>query len=318
MANILFISPIFFDYQIRLTKEMESQGHNVFWYSDRPKNNFFSKSLIRLNKNLLKRKTNKYIDKIIEEIADKKIDYVLVIFGQSFSKDNILKLRKQFKSAKFVYYTWDAVENFAVIKELYPLFDNYYSFDKKDCKKYGFKFLPLFYSNDYIENEYEYDFTLITTVKAGKLSNIKKILNMIPIDAKVYKHLYIQSKLVYLYYKIKLKEFKGTKMKDFKYYTLKQDEVNDILSKSKVVIDIQMGKQNGLTMRTFETLHLNKKLITSNQNIKQYDFYSSNNILCLEDIKETVDSNFYNETFDLNNKLDSKYSIASFVKQLLK
>lgn len=107
-------------------------------------------------------------------------------------------------------------------------------------------------------------------------------------------------------------------MKDFKYYTLKQDEVNDILSKSKVVIDIQMGKQNGLTMRTFETLHLNKKLITSNQNIKQYDFYSSNNILCLEDIKETVDSNFYNETFDLNNKLDSKYSIASFVKQLLK
>ena len=61
MANVLFISPEFFDYQIRLTNEMERLGHNVFWYSDRPKNSFLSKALIRLNKNLLKKKTNKYI-----------------------------------------------------------------------------------------------------------------------------------------------------------------------------------------------------------------------------------------------------------------
>ena len=73
MSNILFISPQFFNYHIVIKKELESLGYNVFWYSDRPSDNFISKCLIRLNKNFYKKKTKKYINKIIEETGVKNL-----------------------------------------------------------------------------------------------------------------------------------------------------------------------------------------------------------------------------------------------------
>ena len=48
-----------------------------------------------------KNKKIENINKIIEENVDKKIDYVFVIFGQSFSKEDIIELvHELFKSTK--------------------------------------------------------------------------------------------------------------------------------------------------------------------------------------------------------------------------
>ncbi len=317
MSNILFISPQFFNYHIVIKKELESLGYNVFWYSDRPSDNFISKCLIRLNKNFYKKKTKKYINKIIEENVDKKIDYVFVIFGQSFSKEDIIKLKDSFKEAKFIYYAWDSSKNFPVIKEIYSLFDKSYSFDKEDCKDLDMEFLPLFYSNEYITNNVEYDCSIIMTIKPGKLDNLKMVLKKLPVELKVYKHLYIQSKLVYLYFKLTRKEFRKTKMSDFKYKRIDEQETNLIASKSKVVIDCQMKDQNGLTIRTFETLHLNKKLITTNKNIKEYDFYSPENIKIITE-NEIIEKDFFEKEFDEKYKLSNTYSLNSFVNKLLK
>ena len=132
-----------------------------------------------------------YIDKIINENKDVNFDYVLIILGQSFSKENIETLKSKFNTAKFVYYTWDSSKNFPAIKEIKDVFDVAYSFDSEDCLEYGFKFLPLFYSNDYIENENEFDCSLITTIKPGKLSKIQELIDNLPKDITLYKHLYL-------------------------------------------------------------------------------------------------------------------------------
>src|SRR3546814_2292419 len=47
---------------------------------------------------------------------------------------------------------------------------------------------------------------------------------------------------------------------------------------SKVLIDVHHGEHQGLSFRVFEALSFGKKLITTNQQIRRYDFYHPNNI----------------------------------------
>lgn len=319
MANILFVSPDFFDYYKDISNEFKKMGHEVTWYNDRPSNSFIDKVIIRLNKKMLKKKIDKYLDKIIEENKNKKFDIVLFIFGQSFEKRHIHKLREANPNARFIYYTWDSIAAFPVIGELYSEFDVAYSFDDEDCKKYKMNFLPLFYSNEVIESEIKYDCCAIQTIKVGKLENFDNIKKSLPENVKLYSYLYLQSKLVYLYYRLKYKIFKKYKMKDFNYKKLSRKEANKISSESNVVIDCQMKNQIGLTIRSFEALHLKKKLITSNANIKKYEFYTPNNIYVIEDYKNiNIPKNFFETEFDENYKLSENYSIENFAKNLIK
>ncbi len=318
MANVLFISPDFFNYYQNISNELNKLGYEVTWYNDRPSNSFISKAIIRMNKKMLKKKIDKYLDNILKENKDKDFAYVLFIFGQSFEKRHIKKIREAYPNAKFIYYAWDSIGAFPFIKELYTEFDVAYSFDDVDCEKYGFKFLPLFYSNQKIECETKYDCCAIQTIKVGKLENYEKIKSILPENVKMFSYLYLQSKLVYLYYRLKYKIFKKYKINDFKYKTLTREETNKISNESKVIIDCQMRNQIGLTIRTFEALHLKKKLITSNKNIMKYEFYTPNNIYIINDEnKEKIPNEFFEKEFDDSFELSNNYSLENFVKQLL-
>lgn len=317
MSNILFISPDFFDYYKDISKEFERQGHNVIWYNDRPSNSFISKVIIRLNKKMLTKKIDKYVAKIIEENKNKKIDKVIIIFGQSFDKKHIRQIRESHKEAKLIYYAWDSIGSFPFIKNIYEEFDVAYTFDSEDSKNFNMKFLPLFYCNEKIECDNKFDCCAIQTIKVGKLENFEKIKSILPKEIKMFTYLYLQSKLVYFYYRLKYKIFKKYKLKDFKYKKLTREENNNISNQSKVIIDCQMKNQIGLTIRTFEALHLGKKLITSNKNIMNYDFYTPNNIYIVDNLDENIPSNFFETEFDSSFELSSKYSLESFVKNLL-
>jgi hypothetical protein len=58
-------------------------------------------------------------------------------------------------------------------------------------------------------------------------------------------------------------------------------EIVDVVRSSRAVLDIQHFKQTGLTMRTLETLGAGKKLITTNPDVKQYDFYDKDRVMVL-------------------------------------
>lgn len=85
------------------------------------------------------------------------------------------------------------------------------------------------------------------------------------------------------------------------------------------MIDIQHPKQVGLTMRTIEMLGLRKKLITTNQDIKNYDFYNEDNI-CIIDRKDIlIKKNFFETNYNSNSDAYRKnYSLESFVDEILK
>jgi len=68
---------------------------------------------------------------------------------------------------------------------------------------------------------------------------------------------------MFFYKKCFDKGFKGIKYSELSYKPLKEDDVIEIMAKSKVIIDINHDLQTGLTSRTFETLASCKKLLTT-------------------------------------------------------
>ncbi|MCV4677987.1 hypothetical protein OFC08_34485, partial [Escherichia coli] len=59
---------------------------------------------------------------------------------------------------------------------------------------------------------------------------------------------------------------------DVEFEPLSQSEVVEMMKCSEIIIDIHHPRQRGLTMRTIECIGLNKKIITTNEDIKKYDF----------------------------------------------
>lgn len=91
------------------------------------------------------------------------------------------------------------------------------------------------------------------------------------------------------------------------------------MKNSKVVLDISYKNQLGLTLRCFEALATETKIITDNLDIKNYDFYNPNNIFCIENIGEIEnipDSFFESEYQKIDEDIVNRYSVRGFLKEI--
>lgn len=319
--TILFISPEFFGYETRLKNRLENIGYDVTFFSDRPKLSTLGKGLMRLFPSIFKHKIDTYFENNILKACQKnQYDYVFVILGQSFDSNMFFKIRKTQERSKFILYLWDSIKNFPQCLELSKAFDKTITFDKNDAEKYDFIFLPLFFDikTDNSSLVKDIDVSCVCTVKKGKYKELMQLKKCFENEFNCFFYFYLQSKLVYLYYKIFDKDFRKAKLSDFNFKRLSYSENIDILKRSKVVIDVQMKDQNGLTMRTFESLALKSKLVTTNSSISCYDFYDTQNIFIFNnnlDIckKFVLDKRPFND----NAIFEYKYSIDNWLNLVL-
>lgn len=91
------------------------------------------------------------------------------------------------------------------------------------------------------------------------------------------------------------------------------------LSASRCVIDICQQNQPGLTRRPLEALFYNKKLITNNPHIKEYNFYNPANILILQDTPSTRQIKEFMECpmVEIPDFIKRQYDINQWVSQFL-
>lgn len=321
MKKILFIGPKFFNYHLIITEGLKNKGYDVTYFDDRPSTSFLMKALIRVNKNLVKGQIKKYFNTILESCKEKQYDIVFVLIGESLYSNMIEEMKKVLPNAKFVFYNWDAIDHFPDREEFSKHFDYCYTFDNKDVEKYPwFKFLPLFYTESedkYLEDKR--DALFIGTIKKGKFAFVHDMeMGLKENGLNCYFYYYIQSKSVFRYLKLKDKDMKGAKIKDFKFEKISEKETYKLMKESKMIVDVPMKNQNGLTIRTFEAMGFNKKLITTNKNIVNYDFYDPQNIY-VYDGKFDFNSDFFTKPYKmLDKELKEKYSLSSFIDNLLK
>ena len=323
--NILLFSPQFFGYGEALADKIKSYGAEVDYYDERPGNDFMTKALIRIDKSLLNRKIHKYYRSIISSLKENHYDYVLFLNLEAISKKDLLELKKSQSSAIFIMYMWDSVKNKKHTASLLPYFDLKHTFDKDDSENQdykSFKFRPLFFLDEYRnlrkDVPTEIDLLFIGTIHSDRYQLLMKIRNLCAdMGKKTDFFMFFQSKKLFYARKASEKSFSGTKMDDFNFVSLTKEELIKKLVRSKVVLDIQHPSQTGLTMRTIEMIGAEKKIITTNRQIMDYDFYNANNILCLDRDNIKLNTTFFEtkyETLDAN--IYHSYSVEGWLEDV--
>lgn len=325
--NLLLIMPNFFDYPKIISDELENMGYHVDFFDDRPSTNALVKAAIRMNPNIIKSYIKKYFNSVMLTVRSKTYDIVFLISGQSlsFSDSMVAEIKKAQPKAKFVLYQWDSVSNFPYIEKVQKYFDNCYSFDRHDCENNKkLKFLPLFYSRRYEElgkkkqEKFRYDFCFVGTAHPKKY----KLINLMAEQLKeVYPnqflYFYLPSPIVFLYRKIMNPELRFAHYKEFHYVPMIGKDMDELYDNSRCVLDSPQAGQLGLTMRVIEALGAKKKLITTNQDIVNYDFYREENVYVYKDGFDLNSSFFTKPYMEPEKEIYEKYSLRNWLRELM-
>jgi len=329
--KMLLIAPLFFGYYQEITKEAQLMGYDVDYICDAPSNSNLSKAIGRVNKNFIKSATKSYFKrKVLPTVENKSYDVVLLVAGMTCAllPDMFAKIKQMNPSAKFVMYQWDSEKNLPYSTSIHPYFNSIYSFDRYDCKRDAkYKFLPLFYIRMYenIGNKaacenFEYDCSYVGTAHPLKYKNINDIADALKLVwPKQFIYHYMPSKLKYIYHKLAAPEYKKAKLNEFKLDKIAPQQMMEVFEKSKCVLDSPQGGQIGLTIRTLECLGAKKKMITSNTDVKYYDFYDETNILIIESDKPIdFESSFFSSPYkNVPVELYQKYSLRCWLTTIL-
>lgn len=189
-----------------------------------------------------------------------------------------------------------------------------YTFDPSDAKKYNFNYTPQIFSSFAIEksininnsNEIESDFAFIGYDK-GRFKTLKDLSELLK-----------NSK-----FNIKIIKDKTSKDINHHFYTdtpVLYEEYLNIIRKSNCLLELSKSGQSGVTIRILEALYLNKKVITNNKDVINYDFYHVNNILILKNSTSKQDiMNFLSLPFDIKAaRFINNYEIKMMIESVQK
>ena len=264
-------APLFYGYWEHIKRELESQGFDVSFITYRT--NKILDGIIDLSGHKIKGiGYDNFVEKRICRLKG-KFDYLLVIKGEFFSLKNLNLIKEMNPEIKTIMYQWDSVKNHNYI-DLANGFDKVYTFDSTDALKYGFEYLPLFYTNDLIETKKKFtgkediDLLLVGIYNKPRyeyLQRIKRLSNYL----NIYTHLVVPPGL-YVRQELFTHKLGLTNCNDFKFSSISHKQLLELYCRSKVFVDI-CENQSGMSMRTIEAYGMNKKLLTNNIDIIKKD-----------------------------------------------
>ncbi len=325
--KILFVCPRFFGYENHIINELEVMGAEVSFLTDRPFDAPILSALTRLFPNLATRLTSKATLKVLKKFPDNtKFDVLFVINGQTLSKKFLTRFKSLNPESQSVLYIWDSLRNRKNLRGKFSYFDRIFTFDPADAKKYNLHFRPLFFANNLKRSDTpthqapDYQLVFLGTMHSDRLKVIQSFTKHVPSHVKTFLYLYIQAPWVYWLYKITKKEYRRTSRSDFRFNPINHDLLDDIYSRSSIILDIEHPNQQGLTMRTLESIGGKKKLITTNRSIQHYDFYNTNNIAIIDRDKTDlqIDPRFWDAPYKEPDKfIVNKYTLRGWLEEVL-
>lgn len=320
--KILLIMPNFFGMQKDITKALEDKGYDVVLYSDRPNERIITKTLIRLNRRFRYFLTKRYVKNIIKETQSIDFYRVIVIGGQALCKSHLKFLFENIKCDKKVYYIWDSLSRYKYTKNNLVFFDETITFNIHDFNTGLFDyFLPLYIPKGFEKEEkkkvYKYDMCFIGTTRPSKYEHIVKLRK----EAKekglsFFEYLYLPTKAMFYYFKLTSRHFRKAKISEFSFIKMPADEIKKVYNNSKYMVDAGVKDEGGLSLRVFESIGNNKKLLLTNQTVVQYDFFHPNNFYVFD---STIDlsADFFNNEYQSNDDIIKKYRIDNWVDFLV-
>lgn len=322
--KILFFSPAFFKYENMIADQMREMGADVDMYDVRSVTGAFERALLKISPAIFKQRSQKYYEDIIERHKGKDYDYILIVKCDMTPVEILKRFSTEYPNAKLCLNLWDSVDNIPGVTEKFKYFDTLHSFDLNDCEKYPeLKFRPLFFGDQFRKEEhkgdYKYDISFLGTIHSDRYAVIKQVQEIAKERGlKCYWFLYLQSQFIYKFYKLTKKEFRGVDKNIFSFDKMSAADIAKVVDESKIILDIQHPKQTGLTMRTIEMIGMNKKLITTNESIRNYDFYYQKNVAVVDRKNVKIPDGFWNSPYTpLPAEVYEKYSLKSWIREVL-
>ena len=311
----------FFGYDRVFAQALRDRGAVVDVLPDRPFDSAVLHAVAKVGRGMLLEHTNRIYRRQLEEFGRSHYDHVLVVNGQTLSDDLLRQLRRDYPAARFTFYIWDSFENRPYAAAALRHYDAAFSFDRHAARQHDIAFRPLFFSPEFDlppNRDAEFDLSFIGTAHSDRPAIIHHVDQRLPAEASRYWFLYLKSPWVLSYQRITNPHFRGIPSSMFSYQPLPRERVRTVFDRSRAFLDIEHDQQTGLTIRTFEALGARKKLITTNSDIINYDFYNPSNVMVIDRREPAFDFDFLTSPIEeLPPELRSRYSVNGWIDEVL-
>lgn len=339
--KILLLAPTYLNLYKDVETELCAQGHQVFMMPDINFPNdpylirereYTAKEIYIFENDVRNYWLNLFSN---EKRLRQTFDLLFVINGCSFSKILIESLRKYNNDIRSVLYLWDRTYGNYRFDRNFHYFDKVVTFDRIDSEKYSISFLPNYWVEPTEKSvikwdvsgfgTYRYDRWIVfkTIADISEKLNLKSIIRMF--------HPNVGNKCIYrLKYLIKHTIMGHQMIPLFVYNSdcivnkvMTPSELRNEIYSSKCVIDTNNDFQEGMTPRFMWALGAGCKIITTNKNIINYDFYDPKQIFVYDNKYNSTNDITHFLTDDFISKVETreiieKYRIDNWIKYLLK
>lgn len=220
--------------------------------------------------------------KKLQKLSDNYFDYSLVIRADLYTEKIIQEICRVTKYN--ISYHWDGIDRFPEIYSRIPYFDTFYVFEEKDLNNYKDQYPNLslttnfYFEHNQPNNIYEQtDVFYIGAYVQNRWSDIEYIYNqLIKINLNIKILIHEQKQEI-------INKYTNQHISFFN-QPIPYSETLAMSKASNIILDFTIkGKKghNGYSLRFFEALVHQNKIITDNKNIIHADFYKSENIFII-------------------------------------
>lgn len=292
--RILFIGPVFHDYHTAIIEKLKNAGAEVEFFPERKYGITFKLTNNLFNSRLALHQERHYRE-ILKATMDRKYDYLFVIRGFMLPQIFIDAFRKRNSGARTIMYQWDSNRTNPFV-HLINSFDKVYSFDFEDCENHPqITYLPLFYTDDVKQvaeqqrKHEEFDFFFLGSYFPERYAatiNFRRYAEEKGWMLKAFLYIPFTS-----YIKERLKGVKlDHSIVSFKH--MPRQQYLEILSKSRVMVDVSNPRQTGLAMRIIEAFACGTKVLTNNYRLKEDKLYTPEYVAFFNDKMPEIDESF--------------------------
>ncbi|MEB2776068.1 hypothetical protein SYJ56_12165 [Algoriphagus sp. D3-2-R+10] len=311
----LLISPqSFYFYSEYLSKTLASYDYDVVVSNDEYPDNTLGKIMGKLKIPLLRTITEK---KIIKNFVDgNSYDLVLIIKGRGISP-SLLKALKHV-STKVIGYSFDSFNYYDAPLKWLRHVDKFYTFDYRDGDKHDIPIIELFSSmpENNTRKVSSYKLSAIVRNHSDRLEYINKVLSNLEVENK-FVFIYEQNVITFLqnFVKSPILYFKFWKHISFK--PLPYSEYIRVLNESDFTIDFAHPAQSGITIRCFEALSSQTKIITNNPFVRRNNYFTDSNVILFE--KDSDSTTLKEEFKKIESNVPEKHNrtINNFIEDLI-
>lgn len=319
--DTILIADGFFGYASDIVRELERRGRRVVWFKDRPATDTVTKFLLRISPVLLASRAAAYYRGIPTRVEASAITQVLMVKAESASVASIEHLRRALPNAEFTLYFWDSYRNMSRdSRQKVGLFDRALSFDQVDVADDSrLHYRPLFYTEELARVEHpDIDFLFVGTAHTDRYAVLKRLEEALPGGASFKWLLYYPSRRLFRLRRSLDRRLAGSSPDEFFFQPLDRPAVRDLVRRSRVAVDIERAIQSGFTMRTIEMLGARRKLLTTNPEAADADFFRPGNVAVFDRADPKLPNSFLTSPYqELPDRVRYRYSLQGWLDEVL-